>query len=146
MSDEFNQEVNLAEARISRMCEENAQALHEVEMGRKASEFRQAIEATLTDAQQLLQEQAAKHADDIARVEATNARNVDMMAYQNTLLQEELDELNQQLKRHDLREERSKPKGAGDTREDSPELMTDDMKKSILDPLSNPKVEVACRY
>ena len=35
------------------------------------------------------------------------------------------------------------PKGVGDTREDSPELMTDDMKsarsqRSMLDPLSNP--------
>ena len=32
MSDEFIQEVNFAEARISQVCEENAQASHEVEM------------------------------------------------------------------------------------------------------------------
>ena len=65
------------------------------------------------------------------------------MASQNRLLQEELDELNQRLKQHNLRKEGSKAKGAGDTREDSPELMSDDMKsarsqKSLLDPLSYP--------
>ena len=87
VSDEFIQEVNFAEARISQVCEENAQALHEAEMGRKTTEFRQAIESTLAEAQQLLHEQAAKHADDTARVEATHARTVDMMAHQNGLLQ-----------------------------------------------------------
>ena len=92
------------------MCEENAQALHEVEMRRKATEFRQAIESTLTDAQQLLQEQAAKHADDTARVEAKNARTIDMMAHQNGLLQDELGELKRYEKHHDLREDGSKPK------------------------------------
>ena len=143
VSDEFNQEVNFAEARISHMCEESAQALHEVEMRRKTTESRQAIESTLTDAQQLLQEQAAKHADDTARVEANHARMVDMMAYQNGLLQDELDELKRYQKQHNLREDGSKPKETGDTREDSPELMTDNMKsarsqRSMLDPLSNP--------
>ena len=112
-------------------------------MGHKTTEFRQAIESTLAEAQQLLHEQAAKHADDTARVEAKNARMIDMMAYQNGLLQDELDELKRYQKQHDLREDGSKPKGVGDTREDSPELMTDDMKsarsqRSMLDPLSNP--------
>ena len=143
VSDEFSLEVSHAEARISRSCEDKAQVVHEMETRRKTSEFRQAIEVTLADAQQLLQEQAAKHADDIARVEATHARNVDMMAAQNRLLQEEIDDLNQQIKLHDFRGEDSKPKGVGDSREDSPELMTDDMKsarsqKSLLDPLSYP--------
>ena len=87
MSDEFIQEVNFAEARISQVCEENAQASHEVEMRRKTTEFRQAIESTLADAQQLLQEQAAKHADDTARVEAKNARTIDMMAHQTKVVQ-----------------------------------------------------------
>ena len=142
VSDEFIQEVNFAEARISQVCEENAQASHEVEMRHKTTEFRQAIESTLAEAQQLLHEQAAKHADDTARVEAKNARMIDMMAYQNGLLQDELDELKRYQKQHDLREDGSKPKGVGDTREDSPELMTDDMKsarsqRSMLDPLSN---------
>ena len=67
VSDEFIQEVNFAEARISQVCEEHAQALHEAEMGHKTTEFRQAIESTLAEAQQLLHEQAAKHADDTAR-------------------------------------------------------------------------------
>ena len=124
VSDEFNLELSHAEARISRSCEDKAQVMHEMEMRRTTSEFRQAIEVTLADAQQLLQEQAAKHTDDIARVEATHARNVDMMAAQNRLLQEEIDDLNQQMRPHDFRGEDSKPKGVGDTQEDSPELMT----------------------
>ena len=155
VSDEFIQEVNFAEARISQVCEENAQAAHEVEVSRKTTEFRQAIESSLTDAQQLLQEQAAKHADDTARVEAKNARTIDMMAHQNGLLQDELDELKRYQKQHDLREDGSKPQGVGDTREDSPGLMTDDMKsarsqRSMLDPfvpstsIRKGKVEVAC--
>ena len=104
VNDEFIQEVNFAEARISQVCEEN-------EMGHKTTEFRQAIESTLAEAQQLLHEQAAKHADDTARVEAKNARMIDMMAYQNGLLQDELDELKRYQKQHDLREDGSKPKG-----------------------------------
>ena len=140
VSDEFNLEVSHAEARISRLCEDKAHAMHEMEMRRKTSEFRQAIEVTLADAQQLLQEQAAKHADDIARVEATHARNADMMAAQNRLLLEEMDDPNQQVKQHDFRGEESKSKGLGDTQEDSP---ADDMRsawsqKSELDPLSYP--------
>ena len=69
-------------------------------------------------AQQLLHEQAAKHADDTARVEATHARTVDMMAHQNGLLQDELDELKKYQKQYDLRADGSKPKAVGDTRED----------------------------
>ena len=47
------------EDRISRSYEEKAQAFHETEMRCKTSEFKQAIEVTLADAQQLLQEQAS---------------------------------------------------------------------------------------
>ena len=142
VSDEFNFELNHAKARISRSCEEKAQAMHETEMMRKTSEFKPAVEVTLADAQQLFGQQAAKHADDVARAAATHARTVDMMAVQNRLLQEEIDDLNQHMKHYDFRGEGSKPKGVGDTREDSPEL-TEDMKsarsqKSHLDPLSHP--------
>ena len=71
-----------------------------------------------------------------------------MMAYQNGLLRDELDEFKRYQKQHDLREDGSKPKGAGDTREDSPELMTDDMKSArsqrpMLD-MCKGKVEVTC--
>ena len=73
----------------------------------------------------------------------SNKLIVDMMAVQNRLLQEEIDDLNQRMKHYDFRGEGSNPKGVGDTQEDSPELMTEDKKsawsqKSHLDLLSNP--------
>ena len=129
-SEEFNVEFVYAEAKTSRTCEETAQALHEAEMRRKTSEFKQAIQVTLADAPQLLQEQAAKHADAVARVEATHARTVDMMAVQDRLLHGENDDLNQQMKYHDFREEGTKHKGVSDAREDSPELLPEEMKSA----------------
>ena len=60
-----------------------------------------------------------------------------MMANQNGLLQDELDELKKYQKQHDLREDGSKLKGVGDTREDSPRV--DDRRHEIS---SVPKVNV----
>lgn len=51
------------------------------------------------------------------------------IAAQNLSLQEGLEKLHSR-RDFDLREEKSKPKGDGDTREDSPELMTEDMKSA----------------